>query len=81
MEFIIAEIFVFGICFVIGAAISGAIMLIVRSKLKSVKSQRSACNYTRSNSFRTTNKQDIFLYNNIVRIPKPQNNSGGRRRR
>ncbi|MCL1878444.1 MAG: hypothetical protein FWF80_06270 [Defluviitaleaceae bacterium] len=79
MEFILAELIIFGICIGIGAAISGAIMVAVRSKLKSVKTERTACNYTRGGSFRTTNQKDTFLYNNIVRIPRPQNNSGGRR--
>lgn len=76
---ILGELVTFLICFAIGAAISAVIMLIVRSKLKSVKSERTACNYTRGGSFKTTNQKDTFLYNNIVRIPKPQNNAGRRR--
>ncbi|MCL1844562.1 MAG: hypothetical protein FWF77_01515 [Defluviitaleaceae bacterium] len=79
IEIILAELIIFAICLAIGAAISGAIMMVVRSKLKSVKAERTACNYTRGGSFRETNRKDTFLYNNIVRIPRPQSNSGGRR--
>jgi len=68
-------IVVFLVCLLIALAISGTIMLIVRSKLKSVHAKRTACDYTRNGSFRTTNQSDIFLYNNIVRIPRPQNNA------
>ncbi|MCL1863265.1 MAG: hypothetical protein FWF78_06850 [Defluviitaleaceae bacterium] len=69
-------------CVVLGLIISGAIMLFVRSKLKSVRAERTACNYTRSGSFRTTASHDRFLFNRITRIPRAQNNSGdGRRRR
>ena len=60
-------------CLAIGAAISGIIMMIVRSKLKSVKAEHSACNYTRSGSFKTKNQSDIFLFNSITRIPIPRN--------
>ncbi|MCL2223991.1 MAG: hypothetical protein FWB96_03375 [Defluviitaleaceae bacterium] len=63
------------VCLLIAAAISGGIMLLVRSKLKSVRSERTACNYTRRNSFKTTNSRDNFLFNNIVRVPIPRNNS------
>jgi len=69
-------------CIVLAAIIAGVIMFIVRSKLKSVRAERTACNYTRSGSFRTTNSNDTFLFRNITKIPIPKNNnSGGGRRR
>lgn len=67
-------------CIVVAAIISGIFMMVVRNKLKSVRSERAACNCMRSGSFRTTNKCDVFLYNNIVRIPRAQNISVGGRR-
>jgi len=72
------------VCILIAAALAGIIMAVVRSKLKSVRTERSACNYTRSGSFHTSNAQDIFLFSRVTKVPKPQNNSnnsrGGRRR-
>ena len=71
------------VCILIAAAIAGIIMAVVRSKLKSVRTERTACNYTRGGSFSTTNAQDIFLFSRVTKIPKPQgnnNNSRGRRR-
>ena len=68
MEIIIGSI-------VLAAAISGIIMVIVRRKLKSVRSERTACNYTRSGSFRATNKRDTFLFNRITKVPIPRNNT------
>ena len=78
------EIFVtFIICLAIASAIAGVIMMVVRSKLKSVRAERSACNYTRGGSFKLTGQSDNFLYNRITKIPRSQNNnsrSRGRRR-
>ncbi|MCL1844190.1 MAG: hypothetical protein FWF79_10300 [Defluviitaleaceae bacterium] len=68
------------VCILIAAAIAGGVMMFIRSKLKSVKAARAACNYTRDNSFGVTKSSDTFLFNNIVRIPRAQNNSTRRRR-
>lgn len=62
-------------CIVLAAAISGAIMFFVRRKLKSVRAERTACNYTRGDSFKTTNQRDTFLFNTISKIPIPRNNN------
>jgi len=68
-------------CILIAAVISFLIMLVVRRSLKSVKNERSACNYVRSGSFRLTGQQDVFLYSNVTRRRRSQQNSSGRRRR
>ena len=60
------------VCFAVALVIAAVIMLAVRSKLKSVRSSRSACNYERSGSFRLTNQKDAFLFQNITKIPIPQ---------
>jgi len=70
MEILIA----IGICVAIAAAISGCIMLFVRSKLKSVRAERTACNYTRDGSFKQTAQSDRFLFSTITKIPLPRNN-------
>jgi len=64
----------------VGLVIAAIIMFVIRSKLKSVRSQRTACNYVRDNSFRLTNQRDIFLFRNITRTPRQTNTGGGRRR-
>jgi len=62
-------------CILIAAGISGGIMYFVRSKLKSVRSERTACNYIRRGSFNTTIKSDNFLFSNIIKVPIPRNNN------
>jgi len=66
----------------IALAIAAAVMLLKRSKLKSVRFQRAACNYVRPGSFKLAAKRDVFLFANTTRIPRSQNtgSSGGRRR-
>ena len=68
-------------CIVLALIISGAIMYFIRSKLKSVRSERTACNYTRGGSFRTTASHDRFLFNRVTRVPRAQNNNSGGARR
>jgi len=65
----------------VGVVIAAIIMFAIRSKLKSVRSQRTACNYVRDNSFRLTNQRDIFLFRNITRTPRQTQASGGGGRR
>ena len=64
--------FTFLISFAIALLITTIVMLSIRSKLKSVRMERSACNYERSGSFDITKRADTFLYRNVVRIPRPQ---------
>ena len=61
--------------------IAGAVMLYKRSKLKSVRFERTACNYVRPGSFKLTIKRDNFLFANTTRIPRQQSTPGGGRRR
>jgi len=84
------DISVLFICILIAAAVAGGIMMVIRSKLKSVRTERTACNYTRNGSFRTTQQSDNFLFNNINKVPRAQQNTasgnsgssgGGRKRR
>ena len=70
---------------VVALAIAAAIMFFIRSKLKSVRHERTACNYVRPGSFKLTGRRDDFLFANTVRTPRAQNNTsaggGGARRR
>ncbi|MCL2575264.1 MAG: hypothetical protein FWE33_02410 [Defluviitaleaceae bacterium] len=65
-------------CLGVALVISAIVMFSIRSKLKSVRFARTACNYERAGSFGVTKSADTFLYRNVVRIPRPQNT--GRRR-
>jgi hypothetical protein len=58
------------ICLAIALVIAAIIMVMVRSKLKSVRMERSACNYERS--FRLTSQKDTFLFRNVSKIPIPR---------
>lgn len=50
---------------------------VMKSQLKSVRSQSAADTYVKAGSLHITHKQDLFLYRNITRKPKPKSNSGG----
>ncbi len=65
------------------AAVSGAIVALIivlsmKSKLKSVRSQKTASNYVRSGSFMLTKDLDLYLYRTVTRTRRADNNSGGR---
>ena len=60
----------------IGFAIAMIIMLIIRSKLKTVAMQRGAANYIRSGSMVVTAARDTYLYSTVTRTKREKNNSG-----
>lgn len=75
--------FRFGMNLAISLAIGFAVAFIatgvMRSKLKSVRSQTGAQEYTRPGSFQLTRSSDLFLYRTLDRRRRPQNNgSSGR---
>jgi|GEM_PF-3256650 len=49
----------------------------LKGELKSVKSQQSAANYVVQNSLNLTRRQDLFLFRNVTRTPRPKENRGG----
>ena len=61
----------------LGAVIAGIVILIMRSTMNTKKPQRSAVNYEVDGSYQLRMNQDIFLYTNISKRAKPQNNSSG----
>ena len=58
------------ISILIGMGISLLIMSVFRSKLKSVRSKSNAHDYQVAGSFRVTHSSEIFLYQNVTRIPR-----------
>ncbi len=65
------------IAVVIGLVISLIVVLIMKGQLKSVRQQSHADSYVRSGSFKLTQSGDYFMYRNVTRTPRPQNNSSG----
>ena len=57
---------------VIGAAISGIIILIMRSAMNTKRKQRSAADYLTPGSYHLRTRQDIFLYSNVTKTPRQQ---------
>jgi len=62
------------------AVIAMIVVFFMKSAHKTAKPQRAACNYVRKDSFNLTTQRDLFLFRRITKIPKPQQQSGGRRR-
>lgn len=64
----------------IGALVGFIVVLIMKSKLKTVRMQPLASSYVKSGSFNVTEHSDLFLYRNISKTAKPKDNdssSGG----
>ncbi len=61
----------------IGAAVSGIVILIMRSSMNTKRKQRSAADYMTQGSYHLRTRQDIFLYSNVTKTPRQQNSSSG----
>ena len=60
----------------VGAVVAIAIVGVMRGKLKTVHSKTRADEYLRPNSMELTVSRDLFLYNNVIRVPiKDDSNS------
>ena len=62
---------------VLGLIIGLISVLVMKSKLKSVRKQNYAHVYVRSDSMQVTVHNDLFLYRTVSRIRKQTNNSSG----
>ena len=60
---------------VIGLVVALIVTLILKGQLKSVRRQDRADGYVKQGSLRLTQSGDYFLYRNVTRTAKPQNNS------
>ena len=65
------------IAVVLGLIIGLISVLVMKSKLKSVRKQNYAHVYVRSDSMQVTIHNDLFLYRTVSRIRKQTNNSSG----
>lgn len=66
------------IALVIGVAIGGITIAIMRSAMNTARSKPSATEYVRQGSFRPYGNFDMYLYSRITKTPKQNNSSGGR---
>ncbi len=60
---------------VTGFVVGLIVALCLKRQLKSVRPQNRANVYMRPGSMRITQSGDYFMYRNVVRTPRPQNNS------
>lgn len=63
------------ISLIIGLVAAFIVTGIMRSKLKSVRSEAAASNYMKKDSLKVTNSRDMFLYRHVDRREKPKDNS------
>ena len=60
------------ICIVVGIAVGFFTVTVMKNQLKSVRRQPNAATYIHSDGLHLTLKQDVFLYQNTTRHPKPK---------
>ncbi len=70
------------VALIVGVAVAWIVVGSMRSKHKSVRTQRAANSYMLRDTFRLDRSRDIFLFSHVTRTVKPKNNSsssgGGR---
>lgn len=70
----------FVIALVIGAAIAGIVLLVMRSNMNTAKAQSGAGSYLTEGSYDLYRCQDIYLYSRTTKVRKAENNSSGSHR-
>lgn len=72
-----------GISLLIGLAVGGITVLIMRSSMKTAKQKHTAGNYLVKDSFELTHSSDVYLYTSVTRrrINNGNNGHGGKRPR
>ena len=66
-----------GIALLVGAIIAGIVLLVMRSKMNTAKAQHGAISYMLRNTYRVELQQDIFLYSQLRKVRKSENNTSG----
>lgn len=66
------------ISLIVGLVVALIVTGVMRSKLKTVKKQHTANQYTRHGSMHITKATDLYLYSNVTRVRKAQSSSGSR---
>ena len=65
------------VCIGIGVLVGLIVVLVMKAQMKNVRRQSSAGSYIRNGSMQVNVSRDMFLYQNVTRRLKPQNNSTG----
>ena len=60
---------------VIGFVVALIAVLVMKGQLKSVRRQSAASNYLKAGSMNVTESRDVFLYRNVTKVKKAENNS------
>lgn len=68
------------ISLLVGAAVGGIALLIMRSGMRTAKQQVGAGSYVRSDSYKLKQHLDFYLYSNTTRTRKESNDSSGSHR-
>ena len=68
------------VCLLIGVVAAFIVTGILKGQLKSVRRQDTANSYIQSDSLNLTKSRDLFLYRNVSRRAKPQNNGSSTHR-
>ena len=66
------------VALIVGVLVALIVISSMKRKLKSVAFRSEAADYIRSGSLELTQSGERFLYHNVVRTPKPQNDSASR---
>lgn len=61
----------------IGVVVAAVVVLIMRASMNTKRRQHSAGNYLKPGSYHLRTRQDIFLYSNVSKVRRQQNNGGG----
>lgn len=59
----------------IGLIVAGIVLLIMRGMMNTKAPKHSADDYMAQNSYQLIRNQDLFLYSNISKVPRPQQNN------
>lgn len=62
---------------IIAAVIAGLYVKTLMGTMNNVTRQNQANFYMKEDSYQLSDKRDKFMFSNVTRIAKPQNNNGG----
>lgn len=65
------------VCLVIALVAAFLVAGVMKAQLKSVRRQNAAGSYVVHDSFRLHHRQDLFLYKNVTRQKRPENDRKG----
>lgn len=68
------------VCLGIGAGVGFLVVFIMKAQMKSVRRENTAGNYAVNGSFHLLTNSDVYLFRNVTRREKPQNNGSGSHR-